>query len=70
MIAIGSPFGTKDGVGFGVISGTKEQRYLCDGQYQILQTVWSGPKDASGVLVSLSGEVIGLIVQVMRADTA
>ena len=61
VIAIGSPFGTKDGVGFGVISGTKEQRYLCDGQYQILQTDMVWTKGASGVLVSLSGEVIGLI---------
>ena len=44
-----------------MISGTKEQRYLCDGQYQILQTDMVWTKGASGVLVSLSGEVIGLI---------
>lgn len=63
VIAVGAPFGTDGGVGFGMISSTGIQKYLCDGQYQILQTDMVYTSSASGVLVDMNGEIIGLIDQ-------
>lgn len=61
VIAIGAPFGTEGGIGFGTISSIESQKYLCDGQYQLLQTDMASVPEASGVLVDLDGEMIGLI---------
>lgn len=61
VIAVGSPFGTSGGVGFGTISGTDSQKYVCDGQYQILETDMTEAKGSSGVLADLNGKIIGLI---------
>lgn len=63
VIAVGAPFGSDGGTGFGMISSTGNQKYLCDGQYQILETDMVSVDGASGVLVDLNGEVIGLIDQ-------
>lgn len=61
VIALGSPFGSEGGVSFGTISGTESQQYLCDGQYRMIETDMVRVDGASGVLVDLSGEIIGLI---------
>nr|WP_294466012.1 S1C family serine protease [uncultured Sellimonas sp.] len=61
VIAVGSPFGSEDGAGFGTISGTQSQKYLCDGQYQMLETDLVHADGASGVLTDLNGEIVGLI---------
>lgn len=61
VIALGAPFGSEGGVSFGTISGTESQQYLCDGQYQMIETDMVRVDGASGVLADLSGEIIGLI---------
>lgn len=61
VIALGAPFGSEGGVSFGTVSGTERQQYLCDGQYQMIETDMVRVDGASGVLVDLSGEIIGLI---------
>lgn len=61
VIVLGAPFGSEGGVSFGTISGTESQQYLCDGQYQMIETDMVRVDGASGVLADLSGEIIGLI---------
>ncbi len=70
VLAIGSPMGYSDSVGYGIITSTCNTIAKTDAEYSLLTTDIAGSSLGSGVLLNLEGEVIGLIAQSFaREDT-
>lgn len=63
VIAIGSPLGQKGSLSYGMITSTGNTLSLADGVYKVLDTDMYGGENASGVLINLSGEVLGIITR-------
>jgi S1-C subfamily serine protease len=61
VLAVGRPLGTAGSVLFGNLTSVSQTAALCDGSYNVLTTDISKGSDGSGVLVSWSGSIIGLI---------
>lgn len=61
IIALGSPVGTEGSVCFGNITSTGNSINLADSTYKQITTDIYGSKNASGVLVNLRGQVVGII---------
>ena len=62
-VVLGKPFGYAEGVGFGTIANSRNELDGDDGSYQLLCTDIGAAEDGTGVIVNLSGEVIGIIDQ-------
>lgn len=60
-IAIGSPLGGYKSMNYGIVSSNSTKRYATDFQYKELITNMYGDKDASGVIINIKGEIIGII---------
>ncbi len=70
VLAIGSPMGYSDSVGYGIVTSTCNTVSKTDAEYSLLTTDIVGSSLGSGVLLNLEGEVIGLIAQSFaREDT-
>ncbi|MFI3207908.1 MAG: S1C family serine protease [Eubacteriales bacterium] len=69
-IAIGNQFDYEDGLGYGVISSTKNQLNLIDGSYSLISTDIPVGVEGTGILLNTSGEVIGLINTILTDETA
>lgn len=63
VIAIGSPSGDKDAVVYGIITSVTGRVQMADTEYNILATDMHGHPDGSGVLLDLSGNVVGIIIK-------
>lgn len=63
VIVLGNPFGFSSGLGYGIISSTKNTISVADGQYKVLNTDITGVESSSGVLFNIAGEVVGLADQ-------
>ena len=61
IIAIGSPLGTSDSICYGVITSNSTTLNMIDSFYKVLTTDIYGSQNASGVLINLSGQVLGMI---------
>lgn len=61
VIAMGSPMGASNSVGYGIITWASYIYSVPDRNYKILQTDISGSKNASGVVFNLDGQIIGII---------
>ena len=61
VIAMGSPMGVGDSIGYGIITSTGMQLSSPDRTYKLLLTDISGSKNAEGVLFNLQGQVVGVI---------
>lgn len=61
VIALGSPMGVKNSVGYGMITSVDNIFCAPDRNYRILQTDINGSKNAGGVLFNLEGRVVGII---------
>lgn len=61
VIALGSPMGISDSIGYGMIISADTQLTGPDRNYRLLLTDISGSRNAEGVLFNLSGQVIGII---------
>ncbi len=61
VIALGSPMGISESVGYGMITSDNTQLTGPDRNYKLLLTDISGSKNAEGFLFNLNGEVIGII---------
>lgn len=61
VIAMGSPMGTGNSVGYGMVTSSNFIYSVPDRNYRILQTNISGSRNASGVIFNLDGQVIGII---------
>ncbi len=61
VIAMGSPMGTSNSIGYGMITSASTVYSVPDRNYKIIQTDIMGSQNASGVLFNLDGQVIGII---------
>ncbi len=61
VIALGRPVGTEDSMCYGNITSTGNSIRLPDSNYKFLTTDIYGSTTASGVLINLKGQVIGMI---------
>ena len=63
VIAVGSPTGYSGSLAYGMVTSTNNVKAAIDAQYHLLTTDILGDSEGSGVLISLNGEVIGVMVQ-------
>lgn len=63
IIALGSPMGSVNSAGFGIITSTSGQASDEDVNYKLLQTDIVGSPNADGALFDLYGQFIGFITQ-------
>ncbi len=68
VIALGRPYGTTESVAYGMITSKGTVLNLTDYNYELLTTDIYGSENATGVLINLSGEVIGIINQKHNKD--
>ena len=68
IVAIGSPTGIQGSVSYGFITSGSEGLDLADNNYKLITTDIYGGTNASGVLIDLSGAVIGLIDMSHNSD--
>lgn len=61
VVAMGSPMGTGNSVGYGMITSPGVVLSLTDRNYKIIQTNISGSQTASGALFNLQGQMVGVI---------
>lgn len=61
VIAIGNLFGYKDNVCYGIVTSKGNNVELADNEYKLITTDIYASENPSGILVSLEGEVIGMI---------
>ena len=63
VIAIGSPIGVQGSISYGIITSEKTTIDLVDSAYKLLTTDIYGSSSGSGVLINLSGQVVGILDQ-------
>ncbi len=63
VIAMGSPMGISNSVGYGMITSSSHIYSAIDRTYRILQTDINGSQNASGVLFDLEGQIVGVITE-------
>ncbi len=68
VIALGRPMGTDDSLCYGSITSTGNSIRLPDSSYKFLTTDIYGSTAASGVLINLRGQVIGMIDMTYNAS--
>lgn len=61
VIAVGNLFGYKDNVCYGMVTSKGNNVALADNEYRLITTDIYASENPSGILVNLSGEVIGII---------
>lgn len=63
VVAMGSPMGISNSVGYGMITSSSHIYSAIDRNYRILQTDINGSQNASGVLFDLEGQIVGVITE-------
>ena len=61
VIALGNPVGTGEGICYGNVTSVGKALNLVDSNYKIMTTDIYGSTQASGILVNMNGQVIGII---------
>lgn len=61
VVALGKPLGSVNSIIYGMVTSTETRQTLADRSVRILTTDMVGASDGTGVLVNLSGQVIGII---------
>ena len=61
VIAIGSPLGNGDAICYGAITSNNNTLSMVDSYYKLLTTDIYGSRNASGVLINVNGQVLGII---------
>lgn len=70
VIALGRPYGGAESVAYGMITSKGTVLNMTDYNYELLTTDIYGSENATGILLNLSGEVIGIINQSYNKDEA
>lgn len=63
VVAMGSPMGVSDSIGYGIISSAGTWFARSDRYYRVLLTDIYGSRNAEGVLFNLQGQVIGIVTK-------
>lgn len=61
VVAIGSPMGVSNSVGYGIVTASENPWSVVDASYNLLFTDIYGSKNASGVLFNYENKVIGIL---------
>lgn len=61
IMVLGSPMGTSGGISYGSITSTGTSVSVVDSNYKLMMTDIYGSSSASGVLVNMKGQVIGIV---------
>ena len=61
IVAMGSPMGVMDSVGYGIITAKKEETGMVDYNYNVIMTDIYGSMYARGILFNMEGEIVGVI---------
>ncbi len=61
VVAVGSPMGNSNSLGYGMVSSVNSGLAKVDTSYSLLQTDIYGSPNASGILFDLQGRVVGII---------
>ncbi len=61
VIALGSPIGIQGSISYGIITSEKTTIDMVDSCYKLITTDISGSLNGSGILVTLNGNVVGII---------
>lgn len=62
VVAVGSPMGIKNSVGYGMITSSSTTLSMTDRNYKLLLTDIIGSQNSSGVLFDLQGQMVGFII--------
>lgn len=62
VIAIGCPAGDRDAVVYGMMTSVSGRMQVADTEYNILATDMHGSPEGSGVLLDITGNVLGVII--------
>lgn len=68
VLAIGSPMGYSDSVGYGIVTSVSNTVSRVDAEYGLITTDITGSSQGSGVIVNLDGEIIGIITQSFASE--
>ena len=63
VLAVGSPAGYSGSIAFGMVTSSTNKKNTVDNEYTLFTTDIMGDSEGSGVLMSLEGKIIGVIVQ-------
>lgn len=63
VIALGSPMGVSNSMGYGMITSSSGTLCMTDRNYRQLQTDICGSRDASGMIFNLKGQMLGVIMK-------
>lgn len=69
VIVVGRPFGNTDSVAYGMITSRGNVLSMTDCNYELLTTDIYGSEEATGFMINLSGEVLGIINQEHNGET-
>lgn len=67
VVAVGSPLGVSDSLGYGMISSSSSYMQSMDANIKLLQTDIVGSRNANGMLFNLNGELIGIITNYRKS---
>ena len=70
VIVIGKPFGNTESVAYGMITSRGTMLNMADSNYELLTTDIYGSEEATGFMINLSGDVLGIIKQDYNAQTS
>ena len=70
VLALGSPIGIADSFAYGMVTSGAQQLFMTDADYTLITTDILGTESSSGVLVSLRGNVIGIIDNSYESEAA
>lgn len=68
VIAIGSPLGNGDSVCYGMVTSNNMSINMVDSYYKLITTDIYGSQKASGVLINLKGQMLGIIDGTHNSD--
>ena len=74
VVAVGFPFGIGPSVSAGVVSGLKRQFKSPDGQQMLTNLIQfdaaANPGNSGGPLVTMEGEVVGIVTAILNPTSA
>lgn len=68
ILILGSPYGSGNSIAYGMITSMGETLHLPDAAYKLLRTDVYGSPQASGVVLNMQGQVIGMVNESFNED--
>lgn len=68
VVAMGSPMGSADSLGYGIITASTSVLSMTDRNYRLIMTDITGSQNASGAIFDLQGQMLGIITN-HKTDT-